>query len=278
MFPANRRSLLFSHCRKQSFCGEPRGSERPPFQVCCPGPGSVSKESDSGPPLSFSEGIPGSLSESQLDILNDPAVTAFDRSLPVRARGGVVSGVPPPWRQFGPGTEVVGVDAVLTPFGRENHSVLTLSESLCCGQFVAGARATAGSSRTVPAGMDMDSGAGVALCKATMSASAAETDSERHVSELPGRFAHGSCARVEPGGGLVSLAGVSESVTVACDVVACSSSFNSSCGSSRACMSYLDAVLSAPARAPAAALVARCSAPSSPAVGLCMHAHGSLVQ
>ena len=42
-------------------------------------------------------------------------------------------------------------------------------------------------------------------------------------------------------------------------------------------MSYLDAVLSAPARAPAAALVARCSAPSSSAVGLCMHAHGSLV-
>ena len=42
-------------------------------------------------------------------------------------------------------------------------------------------------------------------------------------------------------------------------------------------MSYLDAVLSAPARAPAAALVARCSAPSSSAVGLCMHALGSLV-
>ena len=72
--------------------------------MCCPGPGSVSKESDSGPPLSFSEGIPGSLSESQLDILNDPVATAFDRSLPVRARGGVVSGVPPPWRQLGPGT------------------------------------------------------------------------------------------------------------------------------------------------------------------------------
>ena len=42
-------------------------------------------------------------------------------------------------------------------------------------------------------------------------------------------------------------------------------------------MSYLDAVLSAPARAPAAALVARSVAPSSSAVGLCMHAHGSLV-
>ena len=79
------------------------------------------------------------------------------------------------------------------------------------------------------------------------------------------------------GGGLVSLAGVSERITVASDVVKCSSSINSSCGSSRACTSYLDAVLSAPARAPAAALVARCSAPSSSAVGLCMHAHGSLV-
>ena len=48
-------------------------------------------------------------------------------------------------------------------------------------------------------------------------------------------------------------------------------SINSCDESSRACMSYLDAVLSAPARAPAAALVARCSAPSSAAVGLCMH-------
>ena len=61
------------------------------------------------------------------------------------------------------------------------------------------------------------------------------------------------------------------------DVVTRSSSINSLCGSSRACMSYLDAVLSAPARAPAAALVARCSAPSSLAVGLCMHDSGSLV-
>ena len=60
------------------------------------------------------------------------------------------------------------------------------------------------------------------------------------------------------------------------DFVTCASSLNSSCGSSRACMSYLDAVLSAPARAPAAALVARSSAPSSSAVGLCMHAHGHL--
>ena len=163
--------------------------------MCCPGPGSVSKESDSGPPLSFSEGIPGSLSESQLDILSDPAVTAFDRSLPVRA------------------TEVVGVDAVLMPCGGENYSVLTVSESLCSGQIVAGARAIAGSSRTVPSGLDIVSGGGVALCKATMSASAAgETDSERHVSELPGRFAHGSCARLKPGGGLVSRAGESESI------------------------------------------------------------------
>ena len=77
--------------------------------MCCPGPGSVSKESDSDPPLSFSEGIRGSFSESQLDILKNPAVTAFDRSLRVRARGGVVSGVPPPWRQFGSGAEVVAV-------------------------------------------------------------------------------------------------------------------------------------------------------------------------
>ena len=74
-----------------------------------------------------------------------------------------------------------------------------------------------------------------------------------------------------------ATAGESTRIIVASDVVTRASSFNSSCGSSRACMSYLDAVLSAPARAPAAALVARCSAPSSSAVGLCMHAHGSLV-
>ena len=61
------------------------------------------------------------------------------------------------------------------------------------------------------------------------------------------------------------------------EFVTCASSLNSSCGSSRACMSYLDAVLPAPARAPAAALFARSVAPSSSAVGLCMHAHGSLV-
>ena len=74
-----------------------------------------------------------------------------------------------------------------------------------------------------------------------------------------------------------ATAGESKRIIVASDVVTRASSFNSSCGSSRACMSYLDAVLSAPARAPAAARVARCSAPSSSAVGLCMHAHGSLV-
>ena len=52
---------------------------------------------------------------------------------------------------------------------------------------------------------------------------------------------------------------------------------NSSGESSRACRSYLDALLSAPAHALAAALVARCAAPSSAAVGLCMHDDGTLV-
>ena len=47
--------------------------------------------------------------------------------------------------------------------------------------------------------------------------------------------------------------------------------------SSRACMSYLDALLSALARAFAPALVARCAAPSSAAVGLCMHDDGTPV-
>ena len=61
------------------------------------------------------------------------------------------------------------------------------------------------------------------------------------------------------------------------DVVTCFSSINSYGESSRARMSYLDAVLSAPARAPAASLVARCSAPSSAAVGVCMHDDGSSV-
>ena len=113
-----------------------------------------------------------------------------------------------------------------------------------------------------------------------------EHDSHESVSECPDAVGGGQPRGLKVaatstsgswGGGLVSLAGVSERITVASDVVTCSSSINSSCGSSRACMSYLDAVLSAPARAPAAALVARCSAPSSSAVGLCMHAHASLV-
>ena len=87
-------------------------------------------------------------------------------------------------------------------------------------------------------------------------------------------------ARRDSGGGRTAHATAGDSVGIigsSRDFVTCASSFNSSCGSSRACMSYLDAVHSAPARAPAAALVARCSAPSSSAVGLCMHAHGSLV-
>ena len=136
---------------------------------------------------------------------------------------------------------------MLTSCGSEN-SVLTVSESLCSGQaavhavagemkgisglpeglefdsskhlaeitvpeFVAVTRATAGSSRTISSGMDVVSGAGVALCAACVSASSAgETDSERHVSELPGRSARGSGARVEPGEGLVSLAGESEGI------------------------------------------------------------------
>ena len=57
------------------------------FQVCCPGLGSVSKESDSGPSLSFSGGIPGSFSESQLDILYDPAVKRLEAVLNVRDSG-----------------------------------------------------------------------------------------------------------------------------------------------------------------------------------------------
>ena len=87
-------------------------------------------------------------------------------------------------------------------------------------------------------------------------------------------------ARRDSGGGRTAPAIAGERVGIlgiSRDFVTCASSFNSSCGSSRACMSYLDAVLSASARAPAAALVARSSAPSSSAVGLCMHAHGSLV-
>ena len=83
-----KKSSFYRKNRKQSFCGEPRGSERPFFQECCPGPGSASKASDSGPSLSFSQGILGSFSESQLDILNDPAVKALARLPRIRERRG----------------------------------------------------------------------------------------------------------------------------------------------------------------------------------------------
>ena len=86
LFPVKRRNLLKKN-RKQSFCREPRGSERYLLQVCCPGPGSASKGSDSGPSLSFSGGIPGSFLESQLDILNDPAVKRLEAVLRVRDKG-----------------------------------------------------------------------------------------------------------------------------------------------------------------------------------------------
>ena len=57
--------------------------------MCCPGPGSVSKESDSGPSFSFSfsGGIPGSFSESQLDYIHDPAVKRLGEDLNVRYSG-----------------------------------------------------------------------------------------------------------------------------------------------------------------------------------------------
>ena len=84
----------FFNCRKQNFSGEPRGSERPLFQVCCPGPGSVSKESDSGPSFSFSGGIPGSRTESQLDFIHDPAVIQLDDGLTVRYDGACSSVLP----------------------------------------------------------------------------------------------------------------------------------------------------------------------------------------
>ena len=54
-------------------------------------------------------------------------------------------------------------------------------------------------------------------------------------------------------------------------------SVNSSGASSHACVSYFDALLSAPARAPAASVVARRASPSSAAVGLCMDDDGSHV-
>ena len=97
LFPLEGRSLLFKKNRKQSFCGEPRGSERSLFQVCCPGPGSVSKESDSAPSFPFSGGIPGFFfSESQphdpvfQQALKDPefekAVRGSELCLMVRER------------------------------------------------------------------------------------------------------------------------------------------------------------------------------------------------
>ena len=54
-------------------------------------------------------------------------------------------------------------------------------------------------------------------------------------------------------------------------------SSNSSGVSSHACVSYLDALLSAPARAPAALTAARRVAPFSAVVGLGMHGNGSSV-
>ena len=84
------------------------------FQECCPGPGSASKASDSGLSLSFSGGIPGSFLESQL---NDPAVKALERLLQVRAREGVVSGVPRPLRTLPTGKG--GVVHLFVVYGRQ---------------------------------------------------------------------------------------------------------------------------------------------------------------
>ena len=236
-----KKSSFFKY-RKQSFCGEPRGSERSLFQVCCPGPGSVSKESDSGPSFSFSVGIPGSFSESQLDILNDPAVKGLEAMLRVRERGGpsypplchlrVDSCVPPPARRFsGSGSETDLQEPVPTVFFDK-------------------------SAKSVNPG-----GARASLASAGVS-----------------RAARNPCPVVEGGKPAHATAGESDrNLGSSHDVVTRFSSINSCGESSRARMSYLDAVLSAPARAPAAALVARCSAPSSAAVGLCMHDDGSSV-
>ena len=173
--------------------------------MCCPGPGSVSKESDSGPPLSFSEGIPGSLSESQLDILNDPAVAAFDRSLQVRARRGVVSGVPPPWRHFGPGTVAPScrvpsrrgrpaVEGRMRPAGVllcENESHDHVNSSLFCG-FVDGMQGAGhGDSRSAEET--------VALQRSGARAAGLAWNGSRSAEE------HAVLQR--SGGGLVSLAG-----------------------------------------------------------------------
>ena len=290
----------FFNCRKQSFCGEPRGSERSLFQVCCPGPGSVSKESDSGPSFSFSGGIPGSFSESQLDFIHDPAVTAFDQSLQVRARRGVVSGVPPPWRHFGPGTVAqscrvpsrccLSVEGRMRPAGVllcENESHDHGDSSFYCGldygMQSAGRGGSLSAEETVSLqrssvrapefgwnGSRQSAGVGISVFEGMESV---PMDGIVAVRSTLG-------ARRDSGGGRTAHATAGVSVGIigsSRDFVTCASSFNSSCGSSRACMSYLDAVLAAPARAPAASAAARRSAPSSSAVGLCMHAHGSLV-
>ena len=98
----------------------------------------------------FFSSIPGSFSESQLDIFNDPAVRALERLLRVREQGGhaypplchrrIVSCVPFPLRRrSGSGAEVATVpaaniageskDAVWETCGRENDAVFTVSES-----------------------------------------------------------------------------------------------------------------------------------------------------
>ena len=271
--------------------------------MCCPGPGSVSKESDSGPSFSFSGGIPGSFTESQLDFIHDPAVTAFDQSLQVRARRGVVSGVPPPWRHFGPGTvaqscrvpsrccrsAVEGrmrpADVLLCENESHDHDNSSFFCGLEDGMQSAGRGGSLSAEETVSLqrssvrapgfvwnGSRQSAGVGISEFEGM------ETDVSKSV-PMDGIVAVRSTlgARRDSGGGRTAHATAGESVGIigsSRDFVTCASSFNSSCGSSRACMSYLDAVLSAPARAPAAALVARCSAPSSSAVGLCMHAHG----
>ena len=285
LFPANRRSLLFFNCRKQSFCGEPRGSERSLFQVCCPGPGSVSKESDSGPSFSFSGGIPGSFTESQLDFIHDPAVKRLDDDLNVRHSGacspvltcqrGSAFSCPLSRRQ--PGFENVGEFQV--------DRIADAGAPPARGPSVVPGEHSHGEHDVTVA---VPGGAAAGLSTGTIGLKGIESHGSKNlvqdgtvhdlvqgledVCPLPG--VRRDCGR---GQTAHATAGDSTRIIVASDVVTRALSFNSSCGSSRACMSYLDAVLSAPARAPAAALVARCSAPSSSAVGLCMHAHGSLV-
>ena len=124
LFPVNRRSLLFSIAGSKVFVGSLVVRNAPFFKCAVPVLASVSKESDAGPPLSSSEGIPGSFSESQLDILKNPAVPAFDRSLRVRARGGVGSGVPPP---LGIGS---GAEAAVHAVAGEMKGIIGLPEGL----------------------------------------------------------------------------------------------------------------------------------------------------